>query len=78
MVRSCGVKVCNSELHDRKGQKLITKKDILGFTLEKKTKQQEASPRRVAWVAAVIRKIIIFANISPFMFVYPRHFHKGK
>ncbi len=46
MVRSCGVKVCNSELHDRKGQKLTTKKDILGFTLEKKTKQQEASPRR--------------------------------
>ncbi len=28
-------------LHDRKGQKLTTKKDILGFTLEKKTKQQE-------------------------------------
>ncbi len=78
MVRSCCVKVCNSELHDRKGQKLTTKKDILGLTLEKKTKQQEASARRMAWVAAVIRKIIIFANISPFMFVYPRHFHKGK
>ncbi len=56
--------------------KLTTKKDILGLTLENKTRQQEA--RRVAWVAAVMRKIIIFANISPFMFVYPRHFHKGK
>ncbi len=43
MVRSCCVKVCNSELHDRKGQKLTTKNDILGLTLEKKTKQQEAS-----------------------------------
>ncbi len=43
MVRSCCVKVCNSELHDRKGQKLTTKTDILGLTLEKKTKQQEAS-----------------------------------
>ncbi len=78
MVRSCCVKVCNSELHDRKGQNLITKKDILGLTFEKKTKQQEVSARRVAWVAAMIRKIIIFANIPPFMFVYPRHFHKGK
>ncbi len=77
MARSCCVKVCNSELHDRKGQKLTTKKDILGLTLEKKTKQQEASARRMAWVAA-IRKIIILANISPFMFVYTRHFHKGK
>ncbi len=77
MVLSCCVKVCNSELHDRKGQKLTTKKDILGFTLEKKTKQQEAA-RGMAWVAAVIRKIIIFANISPFMFFYPQHFHKGK
>ncbi len=73
MVRSCCVKVCNNELHDRKGQKLTTKNDILGLTLEKKTKQQEASVRRVAWVAAVIRKIIIFSstNISLFMFVYP-------
>ncbi len=78
MVRSCCVKVCNSDLHDRKGKKLTSKKDLLGLTLEKKTIQQEASPRLMAWVAAVIRKIIIFANISPFMFVYPRHFHKGK
>ncbi len=38
MVRSCCVKVCNSELHDGKGQKLTTKKDILGFTLGKKEK----------------------------------------
>ncbi len=30
--------------------KLTTKKDILGLTLENKTRQQEA--RRVAWVAA--------------------------
>ncbi len=78
MVSSCCVKVCNSSLHDRKGQNLTTKNDMLHLTLEKKTKLQEASPRRMGWVAEVIRKSIIIANISLLMFVYTRHFDKGK
>ncbi len=36
---------CNSEIHDRKGQKLTTKIDILGLTLEKKDK----TTRGVRW-----------------------------
>ncbi|KAL1268886.1 hypothetical protein QQF64_034249 [Cirrhinus molitorella] len=32
----------------------------------------------MAWVAAVRRKNITFANISPFMYVCSRHFHKGQ
>ncbi len=38
MVRSCCINVCNSYLHDKKGQNLTTKKDMLGHALEKKDK----------------------------------------
>ncbi len=67
MVHSCCVKVCNSELHDRKGQKLTTKNDILGFTLEKNTKQQEASPRQVAWVSGDTQNHHICQHISVYV-----------
>uniref|UniRef100_A0A3Q2XT82 THAP-type domain-containing protein n=1 Tax=Hippocampus comes TaxID=109280 RepID=A0A3Q2XT82_HIPCM len=42
------------------------------------TNKSLSKTRRSAWVAAVRRKDITFANITPFIFVCCRHFHRGK
>ncbi|XP_062328761.1 uncharacterized protein LOC134028889 isoform X2 [Osmerus eperlanus] len=55
---------------------------FFGFPTLKKGQGQHVADvtkrRRIAWVAAVRRKNITFANISRFMYVCSRHFHKGQ
>ncbi len=52
---------------------------MLGLALEKKDKTTGGVVASDdLGFSGDTQKIIIFANISPFMFIYPRHFHKGK
>lgn len=82
MVRSCCVIGSNSKSHDRKGHKLSNGERFFSFPTLKKGHGQHVADvtkrRRMAWVGAVRRKNITFANISPFMYVCSRHFHKGQ
>ncbi len=54
------------------------KKGMLHLALEKKDKTTRGVAVSDGLGFSGDGKIIIFANISPFMFVYPQHFHKSK
>ena len=78
MGRSCCVIGCNRRSHDSKGHVLNIGDSLFSFPTSKKVQGQHVEDItkrcRIAWVAAVRRKNITFANISRSMYVCGRHF----
>ncbi|XP_041856443.1 uncharacterized protein LOC121649569 [Melanotaenia boesemani] len=78
----CCVKGCRAKSHDKHGRKVGHEIRFFRFPTWKRGFGQQAEEitkrRRMAWVAAVRRMDITFNNISPFLRVCSRHFHKGQ
>uniref|UniRef100_A0A3B1J096 THAP-type domain-containing protein n=1 Tax=Astyanax mexicanus TaxID=7994 RepID=A0A3B1J096_ASTMX len=82
MVRSCCVQGCSNKSHDGKGRRVNPGSRFFSFPAWKRNQgplvEEITQRRRMAWVSAVRRKDITFSQISPFMYVCSRHFHKGQ
>ncbi|XP_041835129.1 uncharacterized protein LOC121635838 [Melanotaenia boesemani] len=82
MGRTCCIIGCNVRSHDRQRKKVANGLSFYSFPAWKKSQGNLVSEvtrrRRMAWISAVRRKDITFADISKWLKVCSRHFHSGK
>ncbi|KAL1005667.1 hypothetical protein UPYG_G00062020 [Umbra pygmaea] len=82
MGRTCCVVGCYVRSHDRRGKKIDNGLSFYCFPAWKQNEGSHVSDvskrRRMAWISAIRRKDILFANIPRSLKVCSKHFHSGK
>ncbi|KAF4106552.1 hypothetical protein G5714_012542 [Onychostoma macrolepis] len=82
MGRTCCVVGCNVRAHDRRGEKIDNGVSFYCFPAWKQNEGSHVSDvtkrRRMAWISAIRRMDIHFADIPRSLKVCSRHFHSGK